>query len=190
MQNNEHTLILITGRTATGKDSLVNMICQRTGANQLVSYTTRPRRTNEGDTHRFVTEDDYQTFVDNNQIAAFTQIGQYKYWCTFEQLYEADFYVIDPAGIETLKALDLPDLRFVTIYIHVPDEERQHRALDVRKDDKIAFRTRDFNERQQFREFEKNLDFAYSIKNLDFAKTYSVLRWIATIEGVLTKQTN
>lgn len=190
MRNNEHTIILVAGRTASGKDSLVNTVCDRTGATQLISYTTRPRRTNEGNTHNFVTEDDYQAFVTNNQIAAFTQIGQYKYWCTIDQLYKSDFYVIDPAGIKTLMALDLPNLRFVIVYIHVPDEERQRRALEVRKDDKAAFRTRDFNERNQFREFERNLDFAYSIKNLDFAKSYSCLRWIATIERALTKQTN
>lgn len=190
MNKGEHTLILIVGRTASGKDSLVNQVCDRTGAKQLISYTTRPRRPNEGDTHRFVTEDDYQTFASNNQIAAFTQIGQYKYWCTFDQLYEASFYVIDPDGIKTLRDLNVPNLRLVTVYIHVSDEERQRRALEVRKDDKIAFRTRDFNERNQFREFERNLEFNYSIKNLDFAKSYSCLRWIATIEGVLTRQTN
>lgn len=182
--NKEHTLLLILGRTASGKDSLVNKLCERTGLKQLISYTTRERRVNEGDTHIFITDKEYQQLQDEGQIAAFTQIGQYKYCCTIKQLYESDLYVIDYLGLKHLRELNLPNLRLVTVFINVPDEVREERALNKRKDDKFVFRKRSLDEAAQFREMLKNADFDYSISNINLPKAYSVLRWISEIEGV------
>ena len=183
MENKEHTLLLILGRTACGKDSLVNKLCERTKLKAITSYTTRPRRDNEGDTHIFVTEADYNQMYEAGVIAAFTQIGQYKYWTTIDQLEDADIYIIDYEGVKTLRALNLPDLRLVTVFINTPDDVREERASNKRKDDKFVYRKRNLNEAAQFREMLKNADFDYSISNINFAKAYSVLRWISEIEG-------
>ena len=182
--NKEHTLLCILGKTASGKDFLANKLCERTGLKQLISYTTRERRANEGDTHIFITDAEYQKLQDEGHIAAFTQIGQYKYCCTIEQLYEADVYIIDYQGLKHLRDLNLPNLRFVTVFINVPDDVRESRALNKRKDDKNKFRTRSFAEREQFREMLKNADFDYSVNNIEWSKAYSVLKWIATVEGI------
>lgn len=172
------------GRTACGKDSLVNKLCERTGLKSIVSYTTRPRRVNEGDTHIFTTEDVYEQMKSDSNVAAYTEIAGNLYWTTVDQLYDNDVYIIDPLGVKTLRDLNLPNIRLVTVFINTPDEVRQQRALQQRGDDKSKFRTRDFSERGQFRDMLKDADFDYSISNIDFAKSYSVLRWIATVEGV------
>lgn len=182
--NKEHVLLCVLGRTACGKDFLVNRLCERTKLKQLISYTTRERRANEGDTHIFITDEQYQQLQDSGQIAAFTQIGQYKYCCTVDQLYENDLYVIDYHGLQHLRELNLPNLRLVTVFINVPDDIREHRALSQRKDDKAKFRTRSFAEREQFREMLRNADFDYSVSNIEWPKAYSVLRHISDIEGV------
>ena len=182
--NKEHTLLLIMGKTASGKDFLTNKLCERIGLKQLISYTTRERRVDEGDTHIVITDTEYQQLEDEGRIAAFTQIGQYKYCCTVEQLYEADVYIIDYQGLKHLRELNLPNLRFVTVFINVPDNIREDRALNKRRDDKMKFRSRSFSEREQFREMAKNLDFDYSVSNIEWPKAYSVLRWIATVEGI------
>ena len=101
-------------------------------------------------------------------------------------MYENDIYIIDCVGVQTLQNLNLPNLSFVTVYIHIDEQERQRRALELRGDDKNKFRARSFAESQQFRELEKNLDYDYSLKNTDFTKSYSVLRWISIVEGILT----
>jgi guanylate kinase len=183
MENKEHVLLCIMGRTASGKDTLVNKLCERTGLCQIISYTTRERRLNEGDTHIFISDKEYQALEDANQIATFTQIGPYKYCCTVEQLYQNDVYVIDPIGVQHLRELNVPNLRIVTIYINTPDEIRKERALNQRRDDRLTFMKRDLDERAQFREMLRNADFDYAISNIDVAKAYSVLRWIATVEG-------
>lgn len=180
----EHVLLCLIGKTASGKDFLASKLCERTGLKQLISYTTRERRQNEGDTHIFITDAEYQQMQDNGHIAAFTQIGQYKYCCTVQQLYENDIYVIDYIGLKNLRKLNLPGLRLVTVYINVPDEVRERRAITKRKDDKVKFRIRSVAEREQFREMLKNADFDYSVSNIEWAKAYSVLRHISNIEGV------
>ena len=151
MENKEHTLLCIMGKTACGKDSLVNKLCERTGLKSITSYTTRPRRENEGNTHIFVNEDDYNQMYQDGIVAAFTQIGEYKYWTTIDQLENADIYIIDYEGVKTLRELNLENIRLVTIFINTPDDIREERALNKRKDDKMKFRTRNFAEAAQFR---------------------------------------
>lgn len=184
MNNNEHVLLCVLGRTASGKDTLVNKLCERAGLTQLISYTTRERRVNEGDTHIFAMEDDYRQAKENNQIAAFTQIGNFKYWCTIDQLYSVDVYVIDYFGLQRLRELNLPNLRIVTVFVNTPDDIREERALNKRKDDRVKFRERNLAERDQFRAMLKNADFDYAIQNIDFAKAFSVLKWISQAEGL------
>jgi guanylate kinase len=190
MENNEHVLLCIMGRTACGKDSLVNKLCELTGARQIISYTTRPRRDNEGETHIFVDDVQYQEMQESGIIAAFTQIGEYKYWTTIDQLADADIYIIDYEGLKTLRKLNLPNVRLVSIYINTPDEIRKERAIGQRGDDKIKFRARDLAEKTQFREMLKEADFDYAISNIDFAKAYSILKWVATVEGAWKNNQN
>lgn len=181
--NKEHTLLLIVGRTASGKDSLVGKLCERTNLKAITSYTTRPRRENEGNTHVFTTEDVYEQMQTEGKVAAYTQISGYHYWTTIDQLYENDIYIIDYKGIKTLRELNLPNIRFVTVFVNTPDKIREERALQKRKDDKFVFRKRSLDEAAQFREMLKNTDFDYSVPNIELPKAYSVLRFISDIEG-------
>ena len=184
MENKEHVLLCILGRTSCGKDTLVSKLCERTGLTSITSYTTRPRRTNEGNTHIFSTKEDYQQMQTDGNVAAYTEIAENIYWTTVDQLYEHSVYIIDPKGVETLRKLNLPNLRIVTVYINVPDNIRKERALNTRGDDRVIFMKRDMAERDQFRAMLRNADFDYSISNIDVAKAYSVLRWISQVEGV------
>ena len=183
MDNNEHVLLCIMGRTSCGKDTLVSRLCERTGLTSITSYTTRPRRTNEGDTHIFSTKEEYERMKMEGNIAAYTEIAGNIYWTTIDQLYEHSIYIIDYKGIETLRQLNLPNLRLVTIFINTPDDIRKERALNKRGDDRLVFMKRDMAERDQFRTMLRNADFDYAIPNINIAKAYSVLRWISQIEG-------
>ncbi len=182
--NNEHTLLCIMGRTASGKDRLVTKLCETMEVTQVISYTTRPRRNNEGDTHIFVTDAEYEEMKTNNQIAAFTEIAGNKYWSTIEQLYENSVYIIDPVGVQSLRQLKLPNLRIVTVFINVPDNIREHRALNIRHDDKNTFRVRNYSEKHQFEEMLRSANFDYAIQNIKFPEAFSTLKWICDAEGL------
>lgn len=183
LMQNEHVLMCIMAESAAGKDTLIHELCKRNGWSQLISYTTREQRKNEGITHIFVGVDTYKTMRENGEIAAYTYINNQHYWSTTEQLYDSDFYIIDPLGVASLKALNLPNLRIVTVYINVPEDVRKERVL-LRGDDVVTYKARCFSERNQFREMKKNMDVDYVIPNIDFAKAFSVLKWIATVEGI------
>lgn len=185
MSNDEHVLLCVMGRSASGKDTLVQKLCERTGLKQIISYTTRGRRVGEGDTHIFITNEEYNQLNADGKIAAFTQIGTDRYCCTIDQLYESDVYVIDPIGVKHLRELNLPNLRLVTVFINVPDSIREDRALNKRGDDKMKWRVRNRNESEQFRQMLRDADFDYAVQNLNFPRAYSVLRWIATVEDVI-----
>lgn len=180
----EHVLLCIMGRTACGKDSIVNKLCERTNFTAITSYTTRPRREDEGDTHIFTTKDVYEQMKEDGNVAAYTEIAGNIYWTTVDQLYNNDVYIIDPIGVKTLRELNLPNLRLVTVFINTPDKIREDRALNNRGDDKQTFRVRDFAERTQFRDMLKDANFDYAISNINFPKAYSVLRWISEVERV------
>lgn len=183
MNNNEHVVILVVGKTGSGKSSLIKKLCERTDLKELCSYTTRAKRSDTDNDHIFVSVEDYLRAKENGEIAIDGEIAGNYYYSTIDQLYKADLYTINPEALNRLLAMDLPNIRFVVVYIACPDEIREERAMK-RGDDRHKFRVRNFSERQEFRKFISEEKWNYAISNLDFPKSYSVLRWISTVEGV------
>ena len=179
---NEHVVILIVGRTNSGKSSLVKKLCERTNLTALQSYTTRQKRSESDNDHIFVSTEDYFLAKENGEIAIDAEIAGNYYYSTIEQLYNADLYTINPDALNRLLELDLPNIRFVIVYISCPDKIREERSIK-RGDDKHKYRVRNFAERQEFRKFSTEEKWDYAINNLNFSKSYSVLRWITQIEN-------
>lgn len=178
-----HKLFCVLGETASGKTTLVERLCKETGMKQIISYTTRKRRVGESDNHLFVDDTTYEEMKNNNQIAAYTQIGDFKYWSTTNQLYENDLYVVDAIGLKTLEDLRLEDLDLCSIYINVPTEVRLDRAL-YRGDSVEDFFARNRAEMKQFVQMKALGGFDYAISNLNEDKAYSVLKHIVEVETV------
>lgn len=176
-----HKLFCIMGETASGKDTLTKKLCEDTGMKAIVSYTTRPRRTNEGDTHIFVDNSVYEQMKDN--LAAYTEINGFRYWTTIEQIYDNDIYIIDPNGLETLENLGLEDIDLCSIYINVPLEVRLERAIH-RGDSIEDFFSRNKSEMRQFVQMKALGGFDYAISNLNEDKAYAVLKYIVEVETV------
>ena len=176
-----HKLFCIMGETASGKDTLTKKLCEDTGMKAIVSYTTRPRRTNEGDTHIFVDDSVYEQMKDN--LAAYTEINGFRYWTTIEQIYDNDIYIIDPNGLETLENLGIEDIDLCSIYINVPLEVRLERAL-YRGDSLEDFFSRNKSEMRQFIQMKAAGGFDYAISNLNEDKAYAVLKYIVEVETV------
>lgn len=103
--------VLVMGESGSGKDTLSSLACSvplykhRTDEipyylKPLISYTTRPRRKGEHDTHHFTTPDKKP---DPNTMLAYTKYHNYEYWATYDQLKDSDIYIIDPQGVENLR---------------------------------------------------------------------------------------
>lgn len=68
----------------------------------MESYTTRPKRSADEIGHRFVTEAEFDE-IPKDEIKGYMEYRGYRYGATKEQLDEANMYVVDPGGYETLK---------------------------------------------------------------------------------------
>lgn len=125
--NKASIIVLIVGKSGSGKDTLVREVINpnlklpyskygvhgvtlygvndndrleaiETDLSQVISYTNRPRREGENDTHIFTND----LMPDPSKLVAWTTYHGYNYWATKEQLKENDMYIIDPAGVDYL----------------------------------------------------------------------------------------
>lgn len=158
-QGGHSVKILIVGRTATGKDTLKEILEQEFGWNFVKSMTTRPKRHPDEDTHIFITEEEAKQYKQEDK-AAWTKIGPYEYFATKQQVRDCDAYIIDPKGVETIIA-SMPEEHFRIIYLIAANEDTREemalkRAHDPEREIEI-YRKRKADEDEQFTAFENKL---------------------------------
>lgn len=165
---------LILGRTASGKDTLASILTYKYGWKFVKSYTTRPKRFDSEDTHIFISEKDCDEIVSDNIIAN-TVINNYKYFATRQQLEEADAYIIDPVGLESLLE-KMKDTKFMIIYLYPCDlaSQRVH-ALERGSSEESVFNNRYSSEDGQFAQFELSLDNQSLLKSENI---FDVIRFV------------
>lgn len=93
-----------------------------------------------------------------------------------------DIVVTDYKGILELKEKQESDVQYISIYINVPRQERQRRALILRGDDVEAYHNKSLEEHGQYTTMKRNADFDYSVKNNDWRKAIKVLSAIIYVE--------
>lgn len=132
MKNNY--VLLIVGKSGSGKSTLCKYMEETYGLKQVRSYTTRPCRGSDDDTHIFVNDEKFDTLTDD--MCAYTLFDGHRYCATNRQVDECDLYVIDVAGIEyflkTYKGKKIP----IVVHIEANDAQLYHRML--KRGDKIT----------------------------------------------------
>lgn len=123
-------LYCIIGKSGTGKDTIVNELCRTYGYSRVISYTSRPKRTDPKDaySHIFVPEDDYHKAKASGTVVAETDFDGNYYWVTKEQVDKHDLYIIDWAGYVTLKER-YKDKPIKLIIIKASEDVRRQRML-------------------------------------------------------------
>lgn len=176
-------LFCVVGRTGTGKDSLVDLVCSSLGMKKVKSYTTRERRPGEGDdSHVFVKPVEIDQF--KGRMAAYTKIGEVEYFATVEQVLEGDFYVIDPNGLDDFRErwdFNKFPISIVVIYITVPKMTQLSRLLG-RGDNTEKSNSRMLAENNQFGEFETRQRMDYTVVNSDLEQAVLGLQRIVLQE--------
>lgn len=150
----------------------------------VVSYTTRPKRESETDgvEHFFISDEEADSLLTTQRIAAYTQIGEtgYRYFTTEECIKNANIYIIDPKGIKYLKS-KFPELKLCIIYIYAAKYLRDERAKFRSDYNKYAKRCED--EDKQFKEFESKSEYDYVINNnLNFSKAVDFCKYYMNLE--------
>lgn len=96
-------LYLIIGESGSGKDTIVDRVCEMMRVNKVRSHTTRPQRPGEPDTaHCFFGPYDFTVRRDLGQFAAVTTFDGYLYGATWHDVETGDLYIIDPEGAASL----------------------------------------------------------------------------------------
>lgn len=179
------TKFLIVGRTSSGKDSMTNYLCNELGLKQLLSYSTRPKRFPEENTHEFISIPHSNYIQATEDIIAYAQIGEIEYYATYQQFMDSDIYVIDYNGIKYFRdnyqqKLIENGIQTVTIYIHTNDDLRAERAMK-RCNDIVTYNQRCIDENEQFTEIESNVDYDWFVNNNDGEKAKKIIKEIVKL---------
>ena len=178
------TLYLIIGESGAGKDTITDLLCDKTGFKKVVSYTDAPKRSDQidGVHHIFVTPKEFDRVRATDSVIAYTAIGKARYMATMEQIDDkTKFYIIDPAGVRELERLSDGKLVLVKIYIHVPEEIRRERTkhrLGYNFDKRLVA------EHAQMQDFDRSCEWDIRVENDDLDKTVNeILDVVNTIEN-------
>lgn len=125
-------LICMVGKSASGKTTIANELEIRYGHKSIQSYTTRPPRYCGETGHIFLSDTEFGKL---ENIIAYTTYNNFKYCTTKEQLDEADIYVVDIPGVETLLQNYKTDRPIVIFYFDSTVTTRINRMLDRHDND-------------------------------------------------------
>lgn len=129
------TIIAVVGKSGSGKTTLTKIAKENVDVKYVVSYTTRPKRTEEVDgvDHWFVNERD---MPDKECMLAYTLYGGYHYWVAHDQLMPGGIYtyvINEEALVEMINKFSYR-YNFITVYVDRPNidvsKERTNRDKD------------------------------------------------------------
>lgn len=138
-------IILITGKSGSGKDEFANLLVEslnykkrKSIAGKILSYTTRRvRDISDFDNHRFarywkINPD--ENYFKQDKVVAHTTINNEHYWAEKNQFsHDFNIYIVDPYGVPQVIKSGIDDC--VVVEIQRPDDmievdkERKERVL-------------------------------------------------------------
>lgn len=147
-------LILLVGKSGSGKTTIADYLEKSYGLKMLESYTTRAPRYPYERGHTFVTKEDFNNMP--NKVAH-TLFDGNDYWATQEQCDAAGVYVIDPDGIKSLRRNYNSPRPYKIVYLKISPIVRFWRMVK-RGDGFIQAIKRIFHDSKKFGNFEKEKD--------------------------------
>ena len=160
-------IIVLVGKTASGKTTVANELCKHHGYKRIVTYTTRPMRENEVQDvdYHFISDEQFNKMVENNEFTEYkrynTAHGVWSYGSiiTLEQEYSDDCYVIilTPQG---LKDLSKKISRYIAFYLNV-DFKTQLERLKKRGDEEQQIIKRLKNDAKDFKNVVDIVDYSF-----------------------------
>lgn len=137
-------LIVLVGKSASGKTTLEKYISENFRYEKIVSHTTRPIRGDEVDgvDYHYVSEDVFNEMLRNNELVEHATFNNWYYGISKKEIEDKKdaVVVVNPAGLRRIRKFNIPMSVF---YVMCDDKTRYKRSID-RGDDivEIALRSR------------------------------------------------
>ena len=160
-------IVVLVGKTASGKTTVANELCKHHGYKRIVTYTTRPMRENEVQDvdYHFISDEQFNKMVENNEFTEYkrynTAHGVWSYGSvvTSEQELSDDCYVIilTPQG---LRDLSKKMSQYIAFYLNISFESQLER-LKKRGDEEQQIIKRLKNDAKDFENVLDIVDYSF-----------------------------
>ena len=158
------SVIVIIGKTASGKTKTTEKVVKEYGFNQIITYTTRPVRKDEKQdiTYHFISDEDFKQKINDGFFAEYksydTEFGKWYYGSALEDLEKADdksVIILTPDGYRDI--VEKLSNRPTAIYIYANNATIKKRLLK-RGDDKNEAQRRLEHDNEDFKGIENEVD--------------------------------
>ena len=131
---NKYKVIAICGKSASGKDTWLQLMLQhlKEQVHESISHTTRPPREGEvnGKNYYFITTEDFLIKLNNNQMLEWATYRDWYYGTAIDALDEnkINIGVFNRKGVESLSKRE--DIDLFVVYVFANDKTRLLRSLN------------------------------------------------------------
>lgn len=157
-------MVTIIGKTASGKDKIVNELVSKHGFKKVITYTTRPMRKGEEQdiTYHFVSDEDFKQKINEELFAEWksyiTADGVWYYGTALEDLKNGEYnsvIILTPDGYRDV--VNKLSKKPIAIYIYANNTTIKKRLLK-RGDDKNEAQRRLDHDNKDFKGIENEVD--------------------------------
>ena len=157
-------MLVISGKSSSGKDLVVNKLVEK-GYSRILRYTTRPKRKGEkqGVTYHFITIEEFKQKIEKRFFAEYqsynTEFGIWYYGTSFEDLKNANdksVIILEPQSYRDIKD-ELSDKNITCIYLYANNSTIKRR-LEKRGDNPNEAIRRMESDNEVFKGFENEVD--------------------------------
>ena len=158
-------ILILIGKTASGKDKTVSELVSKHGFKKVITYTTRPMRKGEKQdiTYHYISEEEFKQKIEDGFFAEWksynTEFGTWYYGSALEDLEKADdksVIILTPDGYRDVKS-KFPNKNIICIYIYANNETMKKRLIK-RGDNKEEAERRILHDNEDFKGFEKEVN--------------------------------
>lgn len=157
-------VVTIIGKTASGKDKIVNELVSKHGFKKVITYTTRPMRKGEEQdiTYHFVSDEDFKQKINEEFFAEWksyiTAEGVWYYGSALKDIKNADdksVIILTPQGYRDIKGK--VNCKVVSIYLYANNATIKKRLM-ARCDDPKEAERRVLHDNEDFKGIENEVD--------------------------------
>ena len=117
-------IIIITGPSGVGKNTIINELSNHIDFYFSTSFTTRPRRDNEkeGEDYYFISNQEFNDLIDNNEMLEYEEYGGYLYGTPNSEIIRDGIVILDLEVNGATKLLKSNN-DYIGIFIDINDDE-------------------------------------------------------------------